>query len=186
MKKFITFIIALTLTSCKGGYKNNFELVSLTDKSNIMSINPSSMLQASAERITFSSSNVESVEKITEWVHSKHPTRAEISCKAHEEHCLNIEKLLHSFSLPMKHVIGHTNGINDVTLVYEKLEAHDCYESLQSIAPSSHDAVAHPPFGCAVNRNIIEMVSDHHQFINPKLSGMQDASKFTKALKEVD
>lgn len=183
MKKiyFVSLLSALILSSCSNKGSN---LLPLNDRSNIGFITSASMLETSAEKITYSSSSSDVIERITHWADSKHPNRAELSCKSEERNCFRIQKALESFSIPVKHVPGNSNGINDITLVYEKLIARDCYEDLANMLPDAHGQVAYPSLGCAVERNILGMVSDHNQFISPKLSGLQDASRAVKALKE--
>ncbi len=68
---------------------------------------------------------------------------------------------------------------NTVSLIYERVMARDCdnrYIDNSKDSASFH----HASFGCSVRVNMVQMVTDKRQFINPALMDYTDGTKAAK------
>lgn len=123
--------------------------------SDIVSVD--NLFQMSKENVKFPIADDNSVDQVILWISEDTPTSAELLCVDKMAFfCRKISDYLQQEGIPYE----SSNGDDSISLNYERVDARKCISGL----------------GCAVSQNIVYMISDHKQLLNPALSGMQDAS----------
>ena len=134
---------------------------------------PESLLDVSSEVVNLSIETEFALDELTNWINQDQPSRAELYCVESDMRCSAAQEVLDLFGVPSMYV---PSGENMVSLVYERVLARDCENRYidNSINPYN---LNHPTFGCSVAVNMVQMVSDKHQFVRPSLLDYQDAVK---------
>lgn len=149
----ITALVALSLSACAGG--GQVEYTGATS--------PESLLDKSSERVAFSLANESSILELTEWVNGDQPSRAELSCSGGDT-CLEAIEVLEQFGIPYQSRMSATAAGPEVALFYDRVFTRDCSGDKNR-------------FGCAVSANMVQMVADPQQLLEPSLLDLQDAER---------
>lgn len=158
MKKLIV-ILSFLLISCTGMTNKNISTV----------IAPESLVSSQFEQINFNLSSDSSIDELTSWINTDQPMRAELACVG--KLCSKAREILSSFDVSYKHV--STKGKdNMVILFYNRSKAYDCSKLSRNIQ------------GCTTSVNIVDMISDRQQLVEPVVSGMIDAESAIKAINQ--
>lgn len=139
---------------------------------------PESLLDFSSEVVNIQLQDRASLDEVSSMVNKDQPTRAELYCLESDKLCRTARKTLKQFGIPYNFVHAADNR---ATLVYERVLARDCENRYidNSINPYN---LHHPVFGCSVAANIVQHVSDKHQFVSPALMDYPDAEKSGQAI----
>ncbi|AIL65162.1 hypothetical protein NOVO_03895 [Rickettsiales bacterium Ac37b] len=133
-------------------------------------IEPENLIDFSSEQVSFSLSSPSVQEDVTNWLTNDQPTSVELGCTISNKTCSNIVKLLNLYGINY-----NFNTIdNKITLFYNKVVARDCN---RISSDKDGNIIRSHNLGCAVSANIVQMVSDHKQFIEPSLLDLHDATK---------
>lgn len=163
MKHYIFLVLTvLAVSACE----------KLPNKAYSLPVRPETLLDSSAERVSFGLASPKSGQEITDWINKDQPTRAELSCVKDQPNCRKAIQILSSFSVPYKLVTKA--GSDNVVLIYSRIVTRDCNNSFISNHHNMRN-LNHPAFGCSVAANTLQMISDQQQILNPLLSGYQDA-----------
>ena len=137
---------------------------------------PETLLDKTSETIQVSLISGSSVQDLESILRDDPPSRAELNCSASESLCSRAARSLAKWQVPVTYVQSAENGERSVGLVYERTVARDCEN--RYIDNVSNVYNLHPPtFGCSVTANTVQMVTDKHQFTQPKLKDYPDAEK---------
>ena len=134
---------------------------------------PESLLDVSSEVVTVDLSTDESLGELTQWVEGDQPTRAEIRCAEGNMRCAQAEQTLALYNVQSERV---ASSGSEIDLVYERVIAHDCENRYIDNRINPYN-LHHPAFGCSNASNMVQMVSDRQQFVNPSLLGLYDGKK---------
>lgn len=136
-------------------------------------IRAESLINSSAEKVSFAISDLSSLSPIEKWVsNGDSPSSAELTCVNRGKVCNAVKKILSKHGISVNEVPaapGSDNVVGSVSLIYNRLIAREC-------------ATVH--FGCATSTNSIHMVTNREQFIKPALSDFQDAASVVEAVKK--
>jgi type IV pilus biogenesis protein CpaD/CtpE len=134
---------------------------------------PESLLDVSSEVVNLTIDSGASVQEITHWINQDQPTRAELHCADGVALCVQVQKILHQFGVPVKYTAASDNN---VALIYERVLARDCENRYIDNMVNPYN-LNHPSFGCSLSVNSVQMVSDKRQFTSPSLMDYPDAFK---------
>jgi hypothetical protein len=140
---------------------------------------PESLLDVSSEVVTVELASDESLGELTQWVEGDQPTRAEIRCTEGDVRCDQAEQTLSLYNVQAERV---PSSSSQVDLIYERVIAHDCENRYIDNRINPYN-MNHPAFGCSMASNMIQMVSDRQQFVNPSLLGLYDGKTAYKNMK---
>lgn len=169
MKKTLTILLSATTlaTACSQippeAYYNRAE--------------PESLLDVSSEVVNLPVSSEQSLDELTNWVNRDQPSRAELYCDDTNPQCAAAVEVLNLYGIPTNRM---ASGDNMVSLVYERVLARDCENRYidNSINPYNFNS---PTLGCSVAVNMVQSVTDKHQFVRPNLLDTPDARKAVQA-----
>lgn len=134
---------------------------------------PESLLDVSSEVVSVQLTSDRSVDEVVDWVDQDQPTRAEILCMEGDSICTATEEVMNLYGVDYKIV---ASGENAVHLIYERVLARDCENRYIDNHINPYN-MSHPTYGCSIASNMVRMVSDKRQFINPALLDYSDAEK---------
>ncbi|MBN8531353.1 MAG: hypothetical protein J0L97_05770 [Alphaproteobacteria bacterium] len=140
---------------------------------------PENLIDVSSERVNVRLASAESVDEVISWVNQDQPTRAEIICLSGDQTCQQAQEALSQFAIPVKHVEAADNS---VTLIYDRVLARDCNHRFVTNHINPYN-LNHSGFGCSTAVNMLQMVSDKQQFVNPNLLDMVDGDKAASSVK---
>jgi len=141
---------------------------------------PETLLDKTSETIQVSLLSGSSVQDLESILHDDPPSRAELNCSASESLCSRAARALSKQQIPLTYAQSMEHGERSVALVYERTVARDCEN--RYIDNTSNVYNLNPPtFGCSVTANSVQMVTDKHQFTQPKLKDYMDAEKTVQA-----
>lgn len=127
---------------------------------------PEALLDVSSEVVNLSVATTHDRRDLSQWIAKDQPTRAELNCANGDKNCIEASKILDLRGVP----VVNGNGANEtVTLIYQRILAHDCSSRYVDNVPNHYNAY-HPAFGCATSANIVQEVTDRQEFISPNLS----------------
>lgn len=132
-----------------------------------------SLLDISSEAVTISLRTPEGVYQTVEWLNSEQPKRADLACTTLSPHCNQAERALRQFGVP----VYYTSSAEEaVTLHYERVLVRDCENRYIDNTINNYN-LHHPTYGCSMAANMVQMVSNKEQFVNPSLLGFGDGDK---------
>ncbi|MCI5049339.1 MAG: CpaD family pilus assembly lipoprotein [Rickettsiales bacterium] len=138
---------------------------------------PESLLDVSAEVVNLSVESEVALDEMADWIQHDQPTRAELYCPEADERCSAAQEVLDLYGVATLYVPSLDSV---VSLVYERVLARDCENRyIDRIGNGSN--LNHPSFGCSNAANIVQMVSDKHQFVRPNLMDPVSSYKAVKA-----
>lgn len=138
---------------------------------------PESLLDLSAEMVSIRFASAQGMDELVGWLNQEAPTRAELACTDAEPACGQAKAALSQFNVPFDQV---QDPRNTASLFYDRVMARDCDSRYvnNSINPYR---LNHPSFGCAISANMVQMVADKRQFVNPTLLDLADGEKLVQA-----
>ena len=139
---------------------------------------PEALLDVSLETVNVPLDSFAGVDELTAWVNNEQPSRAELQCAENSHICMNAERVLEQFAVPVTN--NDSPAGNQVVLYYERILARDCDPKYVDNHINPYN-LNYQSFGCSVSANTIQMVSDRRQFVNPALLDFPDASKARQA-----
>ncbi|TAE34530.1 MAG: hypothetical protein EAZ74_02870 [Alphaproteobacteria bacterium] len=132
---------------------------------------PESLLDVSSEVVTVQLSSPDSAMEIQEWIESDQPTRAEVHCtEANAAACDTAEQSLQLYGVDYERI---PSDVDELNLIYERVVANDCENRYIANRINPYN-LHHPHYGCSIASNMVQMVSDRRQFVNPSLLGFVD------------
>jgi hypothetical protein len=159
-KIILTTFVAIFINGCVA---NN----SLMNSSSQQSfVKPEALIDISSERVSFSLKDKKSVEEALDWMYKNRPSKVEISC-SNSKICGELHNAIKTAKVPHKHL---DKNAEIVVFIYNKVVAKDCDKS----------ANGRYVFGCSVASNMVNMISDYKQIIDPPLSGDASAGRLAK------
>lgn len=170
MKRFLVALplLALALTACNtipaSAYKTPGQ--------------PESLIDRSGENVSIPLASEANLQDVIDWVQRDKPQRVEVSCTPDAELCTRVHKTLDAYNLPFE-VVNPNAQSTQVTLIYDRVVLRDCNHRYVSDHNNPHN-LNYNGFGCSNAVNMLQMVSDHEQFINPALSDLPDAERADK------
>lgn len=141
---------------------------------------PESLLDVSSEVVNLSIGSAGSLDELSEWINQDQPSRAELYCLDADPSCAAAQEILDLYGVPSAYVPAADSV---VSLVYERVLARDCENSYIDNHVNPYH-LNHPTFGCSIAVNMVQMVSDKHQFVRPNLLDHSDARKAVKIYNE--
>ena len=142
---------------------------------------PESLLDMSAEAVNIRFHDRAGMDELTGWINREAPSRAELQCAPGSLACADAERVLNQFNVEYTR---YNDGDDTAALYYERVMARDCENRFidNTINPYNFN---HPTFGCSIASNMVQMVSDRRQFINPALMPLADGAKASQAVKSI-
>lgn len=134
---------------------------------------PESLLDMSSEVVTVNIGGGASLDELTDWLNREPPTRAELACMDGDFGCAQAKDVLQQFGVSFNQV---EDARGSVALFYDRVMTRDCENRYidNSINPYN---LNHPTFGCSTAANMVQMVADKRQFVNPSLLDFMDGEK---------
>lgn len=126
---------------------------------------PEALIDVSSEVVNLSTANKSDLVDLAAWVEKDRPTRAQLNCTGGHQ-CTEAQKILDLNGIP---TISGAGDDATVTLVYERILAHDCNQRYVD-NPHNFYNTNHPSFGCATSANMVQQVTDKQEFVSPNLS----------------
>jgi len=161
--KLSLFFFAMLLAACSR----------IPPESNFSRGAPESLLDVSSEVVNLSVGTEASVDELAEWLQQDQPTRAELYCPESSDQCVAAQEALDLYGVPTLYVASVDNV---ASLVYERVLARDCENRFIDNRINPYH-MNHPTFGCSTAANMVQMVSDKHQFVRPNLMDPAEAYK---------
>lgn len=140
---------------------------------------PEALLDASSELVNVTLAGEVSIDELADWVNQDQPSRAEVYCLESDPVCMRALEVLDQFAVPIEYIPAPDNN---VMLIYERVIARDCENRFITNHVNPYN-LNHTTFGCSYSANIVQMVSDKQQFVNPNLTDLQDGEKAVQIYK---
>lgn len=134
---------------------------------------PESLLDLSSEVVNLGIMDDRSIDELAQWIQQDQPTVAELYCPADNMLCAMTQDVLDLYGVPTHYIPANQAS---VSLIYERILARSC-DSHYSQRTGIDYHLNHPNFGCANAKNMLQMVSDKQQIVNPNLMDYHDAKK---------
>lgn len=138
---------------------------------------PERFIDHSSETVTFSLKPKNALTKLAEMVAEDRPSSAQLKCSFKSARCTQAKEIFERNSVPI-HLTAEQS--NRVVLTYERVVARDCNPHFIDNMEGNR-SFNHPSFGCALSSNMLQMVSDKHQFTNPALLDYPDGEKMSQS-----
>ncbi len=141
--------------------------------------NPESLLDVSSETVTVELGSPSSIDEIKEWVESDQPSSAIIYCVEGDLLCDSAEETLDLYGIEHEWI---ASDYSEISLVYERVIARDCQNSYIDNRINPYN-LNHPTFGCSMASNMVQMVTNRNEFVNPDLLGFMDSRSAAKSMR---
>lgn len=152
-KKIIVFVLFSSLLS---GCIPFVPFVMLTP------LTPEHQLDINSEEISFKIAGKGVLNEVESWIANEEPSKAVFSCSNIDKKlCDSVSVMLEDYDLKYDKISSNDNH-DYIVLVYQRVKARNCEMK---------------EFGCSVSKNILHIVSNYSQFVNPPISDMQDSKK---------
>lgn len=135
---------------------------------------PEQQLVTTNEAVSIELNTSESVDQLKETLRSDPPVRAELSCPATSLLCKKAKTALLTARIPLE-ISGKTDQ-NAATLIYQRTTARACEHSYIDNSQNSGN-LNYSSLGCSLRSNMLQMVTDKQQFVNPALLDYSDGEK---------
>ncbi|MBV8938729.1 MAG: hypothetical protein JO089_02670 [Alphaproteobacteria bacterium] len=138
---------------------------------------PESLLDVSSEVVTVNFGANGGMDELTGWVNKDLPSRADLFCVEGDPACMRAKQVLSQFNVSFHQM---PEPRNTAALYYERVMARDCEHRFidNSINPYN---LPSPTSGCSIAANMVQMVSDKREFVNPALLDFVDGEKAVQA-----
>jgi hypothetical protein len=140
---------------------------------------PESLLDVSSEAVAVELSSEESIGEIKDWVESDQPTRAIIYCANGDVICSSVGDVLDLYGVEYETMPA---DYSEVSLVYERVISRDCNNSYVDNRINPYN-MHNPSFGCSIASNMVQMVTNRNEFVNPDLLGNLDGRSAAKTMR---
>jgi hypothetical protein len=140
---------------------------------------PESLLDVSSEQVTVELGSADSVDEIKEWIESDQPSRAIIYCVDGDVLCDSAEEVLGLYGVEYEWM---QSDYSEISLIYERVIARDCDSSYIDSRINPYN-LNHPTFGCSIASNMVQMVTNRNEFVNPDLLGYMDGRTTAKNMR---
>ncbi len=134
---------------------------------------PERLIDHSSETVTLSLKPKNALTKLAEMVAEDRPSSAQLKCSFKSARCTQAKEIFERNGVQINLTSEQSNR---VVLHYERVVTRDCNPHFIDNMEGNR-SFNHPSFGCAVSANMVQMVSDKHQFTNPALMDYPDAVK---------
>jgi hypothetical protein len=140
---------------------------------------PESLLDVSSEAVAVELVSQDSVDEVKDWIESDQPSRAIIYCANGDMLCSSVGEALDLYGVEHETMPA---DYSEVSLVYERVIARDCNNAYvdNRINPYNFN---HPAFGCSMASNMVQMVTNRNEFVNPDLLGYMDGRSAAKGMR---
>lgn len=138
---------------------------------------PETLLDVSSEVVNLSVASDSALNELSDWLNKDQPSRAELYCLDSDPRCAAAQEVLDLYGVQTTYVAA---ADNTVSLVYERVLARDCENRFIDNHVNPYN-LNHPTFGCSISANMVQMVSDKHQFVRPNLLDPADADKAVRS-----
>lgn len=135
---------------------------------------PERQLVTTTETVTLELKDAQSLDQLRESLKTDTPTRAELACATATPLCTKAKTLLLKSNIPIE-IKGMADG-GTVTLLYRRVAAKAC-ENRYIDNSRNNNNLNTPSVGCSIRSNMVQMVTDKQQFVNPALLDYQDGEK---------
>lgn len=139
---------------------------------------PESLLQTSQDEAAFSLASPKAEGRVAEWIAKVRPTHAALSCQETSKTCNKVERLLRSKGVETSRVASRKNNL---IMTYSVVKARDCENRYIDNMINPYN-LNHPTYGCTVASNMVQMVTNRRDFIEPQLGGKMDAPKAVQVI----
>lgn len=161
MKNIFTIVALVMLVSCSGSMGRKLSAP----------VKPEELIDKTTEQVSFSTSSVTIVADLAEWIKGEKPSRAEVTCQPSEQVCGKVVAILNKNDIPFA-VKQSSGDSNDIVLLYDSLDARDC-SNIASEGSTSN-------FGCASSSNMLNMIGDYKQVVEPETVSPAEASLYKR------
>lgn len=136
---------------------------------------PESLIDLSAERVTFGLTGYTAKQDILSWAQKDQPTRAELACSSTDATCSSVALGLEALKVP---TVLKDSGVGEpkAMLVYERTVGRSCNPRYVDNSFNVNNR-PYQGMGCAVSANVVQQVSDQAQFTNPQTLGNADGAR---------
>lgn len=138
---------------------------------------PESLLDLSSEVVNLAIADEQSIDELAQWIQQDQPSVAELYCPANNILCAMTQDVFDLYGVPTHYIPAETAS---VSLIYDRILARSCDPRFVDEPGVDYHAPS-PHFGCATAKNMLQMVSDKQQFVNPNLMDYHDAKKLIGA-----
>ncbi len=142
---------------------------------------PENLLDLSTETVNVALTSPNSVNELVDWVNREQPSRAELHCSGQTMMCMRAQDVFAQFAVPVESV--QTAGQDEAVLIYERVSARDCDQRYVDNTINPYN-MHYPTYGCSISANMVQMVSDKRQFINPSLLDFADAERARRNVRD--
>lgn len=140
---------------------------------------PQSLLDVSSEMVNVELSSEASIDEIRDWIEQDQPSRAVISCANGDVLCGSAADVLDVYGVDYEE---QSSDYSEVNLVYERIIARDCDNSYVDNRINPYN-LNHPAFGCSMASNMVQMVTNRQEFVNPTLLGYVDGRSALRGMR---
>ncbi len=159
----------LLLTACQDVPSDGFASIG----------NPERQLVVTTEATSLELKDKHSLDHLKEIIKTDPPKRAQLNCPTTDALCANAKSALQTANIPME-FSSPTEGAGDsINLIYQRIAAAECPNRYVDNSINSANLNA-PTLGCSIRSNMVQMVTDKQQFVNPGLLDYQDGEKAAK------
>jgi type IV pilus biogenesis protein CpaD/CtpE len=140
---------------------------------------PQSLLDVSSEMVNVEISSEASIDEIKDWIEQDQPSRAVVSCANGDVLCGSAADVLDVYGVDYEEQVS---DYSEVSLVYERIIARDCNNTYIDNRINPYN-LNHPSFGCSTASNIVQMVTNRQEFVNPSLLGYVDGRSALRGIR---
>ena len=120
---------------------------------------PQSLLDVSSEVVTVQLQSRQAVAEVENWLDA-------------------VEQALNMYGVDYEWIPAR---VSEVNLIYERVIAHDCENRFIDNRINPYN-MHYPTYGCSIASNMVSMVTDRREFVNPALLGPVDGLEATKVM----
>lgn len=135
---------------------------------------PESLLDLDTTAYNLEIKSPASIQQLTDVVSKEQPTRAKLRCLKSEPLCRETKNVLTQFAVPFEY---QDSPASKVSVFYDSMKVRNCQNRYIDITQSDLKSLNSPTLGCSTASNMVQMVSDKSQFLDPKRLGPTDATK---------
>jgi hypothetical protein len=169
IKKFLYIsVLSVFITSCTNTPKEAY----------FKRGEPESLIDQSSEAIHLRVDSPANIQDMIDVINKDQPTRAELKCNASSVLCRDAKKVLNQFKIK---TTQRPSQSQTVSLYYERVLARDCQNRFIHLRGNENNLQS-PTIGCSVSANMLQMVSNKKQFLNPSIMSKGDSSKPIQAI----
>jgi hypothetical protein len=131
---------------------------------------PESLLDVSSEVVNVELASDGSIDEVRDWIEQDQPSRAVLKCANGDFLCDAAAETLELYGVEYEE---QSSDYSEVSLVYERIIARDCDNTYIDNRINPYN-LNHPALGCSTASNMVQMVTNRQEFVNPDLLGYVD------------